>query len=91
MRLGARPRAADGPRRLPDQKRMTSGLQEKNWAVLSERGCEATHLSHEEARRLVHKLASEGCHGLCIVTNEAADRAGNTANKIDLVTAGGRV
>jgi len=53
---------------------MTSDLQSENWAVLSERGCEETNLAHEEARRLVHKLATEGRHGLCIVTNEAAQR-----------------
>jgi len=46
----------------------------EKWAVLSERGCEATDLTHEEARRLVHGLAGEGRHGLCIVTNEAASR-----------------
>ena len=53
---------------------MTSDLQNENWAVLSERGCEASRLTHEEARRLVHKLATEGRHGLCIVTKEAAER-----------------
>ena len=51
---------------------MTSNLQDEKWAVLSERGCEAAHVTHEEARRLVHKLASEGRHGLCIVTDDAA-------------------
>ena len=51
---------------------MTSDLQNQQWAVLSNRGCEATELTHEEARRLVHRLEGEGRHGLCIVTNEAA-------------------
>ena len=51
---------------------MTSDLQNQNWAVLSNRGCEATELTHEEARRLVHRLEGEGRHGLCIVTNDAA-------------------
>jgi hypothetical protein len=69
---------------------MTSDLQIKNWAVLSERGCEATHLTHEEARRLVHKLASEGCHGLCIVTNEAAQLTAPPMDTKDLVGAGDR-
>lgn len=55
-------------------QKMTSNLQHEKWAVLSERGCEATGLTHEEARRLVHKLASEGRHGLCIITREAAER-----------------
>ena len=53
---------------------MTSDLQNGKWAVLSDRGCEATELTHEEARRLVHKLEGEGRHGLCIVTTEAAQR-----------------
>jgi len=53
---------------------MTSDLQNKRWAVLSERGCEATGITHEEARRLVHKLEREDRHGLCIVTAEAGQR-----------------
>lgn len=51
---------------------MTSELQNDSWAVLSNRGCEAIELTHEEARRLVHRLEGEGRHGLCIVTAEAA-------------------
>ena len=69
---------------------MTSDLQNGNWAVLSERGCEAMSLSHEEARRLVHKLASEGRHGLCIVTDEAAERLGPVAERNERVMAGDR-
>jgi hypothetical protein len=53
---------------------MSSDLQTQKWAVLSNRGCEATELTHEEARRLVHRLEGEGRHGLCIVTSEAAQR-----------------
>lgn len=60
---------------------MTSDLENERWAVLSDRGCEATRLAHEEARRLVHKLASEGRHGLWIVTNEAAERLGTSADR----------
>ena len=60
---------------------MTSDLQSETWAVLSDRGCEASNLVHEEARRLVHKLGSEGRHGLCIVTNEAAERLGSVPNR----------
>jgi len=70
---------------------MTSDLQTESWAVLSERGCEATHLTHEEARRLVHKLASEGRHGLCIVTNEAAAPLAGPAKTRDLIGASDRV
>jgi len=53
---------------------MPSELTEKKWAVLSERGCEARDLTHEDARHLVHKLGGEGRHGLCIVINEVAER-----------------
>jgi vacuolar-type H+-ATPase subunit F/Vma7 len=53
---------------------VSSKLQDEKWAVLSHLGLEAKSLTHEEARRLVHRLASEGRHGLCIVSDEAANR-----------------
>jgi hypothetical protein len=53
---------------------MTSDLEAPFWSVLSDQGCEASGLTHEEARRLVHRLGGEGRHGLCIVTDEAANR-----------------
>ena len=53
---------------------MTSDLEKEKWAVVSDRGCEATRLTHEDARRLVHRLAGEGRHGLCIMSDEAASR-----------------
>jgi hypothetical protein len=53
---------------------MTSELENERWSVISERGCEASSLTHEEARRLVHRLGGEGRHGLCIITDEAANR-----------------
>jgi hypothetical protein len=53
---------------------MTSELESKTWSVISERGCEASSLTHEEARRLVHRLGAEGSHGLCIISDEAARR-----------------
>ena len=53
---------------------MSSKLEKESWAVISERGREAANLSYEDARRLVRRLGSEGRHGLCIVTNETAQR-----------------
>jgi hypothetical protein len=53
---------------------MSSELEANRWSVISERGCEASGLTHEDARRLVHRLGSEGHHGLCIITDEAANR-----------------
>jgi hypothetical protein len=58
---------------------MTSELEKERWSVISERGCEASGLSHEEARRLVHRLGGEGRHGLCIISDEAASRMKPTA------------
>jgi len=53
---------------------MTSDLETKKWSVISERGCEASSVTHEQARRLVHRLGAEGRHGLCIISDEAARR-----------------
>jgi hypothetical protein len=60
---------------------MPSDLDEQHWSVLSDRGCEARSLTHEEARRLVHRLGGEGRHGLCIVTDEAAGRMGISSTR----------
>ena len=49
-----------------------SELNERVWAVLSERGCFARDLVYEEAAELIRKLAREEARGLCIVTNNAA-------------------
>lgn len=49
-------------------------LRESKWAVVSERGCEASGLNYEEARRLEQRLTRERVHGLCIVTDTAARR-----------------
>ena len=53
---------------------MTSELGKGRWAVISDRGVEATGVTHEDARRLVHRLKGEGRHGLCIISDEAASR-----------------
>ena len=60
-----------------------SQLEDSVWSVLSDRGCEASGLTHEEARRLVHRLGGEGRHGLCIVTDEAASRMSTDAAEIE--------
>ena len=66
---------------------MVSELGKKRWAVLSDRGLEASGLVHEDARRLVLRLVSEGRHGLCIVTDEAAGRLGTPNPNRELSTA----
>lgn len=61
---------------------MTSELEMKQWSVISERGCEASGLTHEDARRLIHRLGGEGRHGLCIISDEAASRLGQSGADI---------
>ena len=51
-----------------------SELSERRWAVMSERGCEATRLDYAEAAGLVRRLRSEKISGLCVITEEAAAR-----------------
>lgn len=56
-----------------------STLNERLWAVLSERGREAAGLTYEEAAVLVRELRAGGntnggkISGLCIVTTRAAE------------------
>jgi len=52
-----------------------SELTENRWAVLSERGCEATGLTYAEAHDLMRALVGEGVHGLSVITDAAARRA----------------
>jgi len=49
-----------------------SELNEGRWAVLSERGCEDSGLSYEEAAATVARLRAERVSGLCVVTDAAA-------------------
>jgi hypothetical protein len=47
-------------------------LDERLWAVMSERGCEATSLTYAEAVALESELKGEQISGLCIITDSAA-------------------
>ena len=49
-----------------------SELNERRWAVLSERGCEEAGLSYAEASATVARLRGERLGGLCVVTDAAA-------------------
>ncbi|MFL6336384.1 MAG: hypothetical protein ACJ754_24030 [Pyrinomonadaceae bacterium] len=63
-----------------------SELNERRWAVLSERGCEDSGLSYEEAAATVARLKAERVSGLCVITDAAAahvPRAKKAAPKSD--------
>lgn len=65
---------------------LMSELTEPVWAVMSERGCEATSLTYDEARKLSERLGGEGIYGRCIITARAAHNltpASQNQEKID--------
>ncbi len=49
-------------------------LDQKQWAVISERGRETSGVTYQEAAQLVQELSKQKIHGLCIITDEAAHR-----------------
>ena len=51
-----------------------SELNDKLWAVLSERGCEAASLTYMEAAELMRRLAREKISGLCVISDAAGRR-----------------
>ncbi|MEQ1354524.1 MAG: hypothetical protein ABLT11_10925 [Candidatus Acidiferrum sp.] len=57
-----------------------SELAEKRWAVISERGCEASNLTYAAAHDLVRRLVAEGLHGISVITAEAASRMAKKKN-----------
>jgi hypothetical protein len=51
-----------------------SELNEQRWAIISERGVEASGLTYEDALKLIGRLSSERVSSLALVSNEAAER-----------------
>lgn len=54
-----------------------SELNELIWSVISERGCEASHLTYDGARKLEDQLMKEKISGCAIITDAAATRIQN--------------
>ncbi|MDT4897016.1 MAG: hypothetical protein QOH25_2093 [Acidobacteriota bacterium] len=57
-----------------------SELTERRWAVLSERGCEATQLTYAQALEMMRALQRERVSGLSVITDDAARRAAHDVN-----------
>jgi hypothetical protein len=57
-----------------------SELREQRWSVVSERGCEASGVTYEDAAGLVGRLRADKVHGLCIISDEAARRFNSNNN-----------
>lgn len=60
-----------------------SEFNERRWAVLSERGCEATDLTYMDAHQLMLKLAGEKVSGVSVITDDAARRISQTERAQD--------
>lgn len=57
-----------------------SELTERRWAVLSERGCEATALTYAQAAEMMRALMRERVSGLSVITDAAARRVTHQVN-----------
>jgi hypothetical protein len=66
-----------------------SELNERRWAVISERGREAEGLAYAEAGKLARELRGEKLSGLCVVTDAAASYLQPAAKADKRKSAGG--
>ena len=53
---------------------LTSELDAPHWSVVSFVACEASDLTYHQAVELLAQKESDGVYGLCVITNEAAER-----------------
>lgn len=60
-----------------------SELNERCWAVISERGREAEGLPYAEAGKLARELRGEKLSGLCVVTDAAASHLRPASAKVN--------
>lgn len=59
---------------LMNENELASELQEQRWSVVSFESVAVRNLTYDEARIWLEKLQKQKISGLCIVTDEAADR-----------------
>lgn len=52
----------------------TTEMDEPRWSVISFARCEASHLTFADAARRLSELEAAGIAGLCLVTDDAAER-----------------
>lgn len=63
-----------------ESKQISSEFDAPRWSVMSFDDCAASGLAYEEARKMVEQM-SDNVAGLCIVTDEAAQRMLNSKNQ----------
>ncbi len=63
----------------PSDKIILNELEEPQWSVINFETCAGSGFTYDEAVKKMAKLAEQKVSGLCIVTDEAANRI-NTSN-----------
>lgn len=65
---------------LMEEKELTSELQQQKWSVVSFESVAVRNLTYDEARVWLEKLEKQKISGLCIITDEAAERMAEQKN-----------
>ena len=73
------------PNRTPNaQNSLTSAVEDESselnkpcWSIISFEKQQAKNLTYNEALKKINKLKKQNISGLCIITNEAAERISN--------------
>jgi hypothetical protein len=56
------------------ENELTSELNEPRWSVVSFESVAVRNLTYDEAKKWLEKLKEQNVSGLCVVTDEAAER-----------------
>ena len=56
-------------------------LREQRWSVISFDKCEKNNLTYAEAEQKLAELQAQKVSGLCIVTDEVAERVGSSSQQ----------
>lgn len=65
------------PANEDSSENLSSELNESRWSVITFESCAVSGLTYNEASHWMKMLAEQGLSGLCIVTDEAANRITN--------------
>ena len=62
------------------EQKILSELSASRWSVVSFEECVANNLSYDEAAKKLNELKQQNIAGLCIVSDEAAERIKTISN-----------
>ena len=67
-------KSSNKEKKKAEKKEASSQLYEQSWSVVNFEACLASGLTYDEASEKLQKYAKENISGLCIITDEAAQR-----------------